>query len=155
VKSRIFVKLFLAALVVIAACTVSLDLLIGRTWEGMLRHEIETSLRQKTQMFAARVADASPGSLKQMTEQAAPAAGARITVIDATGRVLADSEANPDAMENHATRPEFVAALQGRIGSATRLSKTIWCGPALRGGAHSWRGSAHGVSPQLDSRGQS
>ena len=124
-KSRIFVKLFLAALVVIAACTVSLDLLIGRTWEGMLRHEIETSLRQKTQMFAARVADASPGSLKQMTEQAAPAAGARITVIDATGRVLADSEANPDAMENHATRPEFVAALQGRIGSATRLSKTI------------------------------
>jgi two-component system phosphate regulon sensor histidine kinase PhoR len=125
VKSRIFVKLFLAALVVIAACTVSLDLLIGRTWENMLRREIETSLRQKTQMFAARVADASPGSLKQMTEQAAPAAGARITVIDATGKVLADSEANPDTMENHAARPEFVAALQGQIGSATRLSKTI------------------------------
>jgi len=125
VKSRIFVKLFLAALVVIAACTVSLDLLIGRTWENMLRREIETSLRQKTQMFAARVADASPGSLKQMTEQAAPAAGARITVIDSTGKVLADSEANPDTMENHAARPEFVAALQGQIGSATRLSKTI------------------------------
>ena len=124
-KSRIFVKLFLAALVVIAACTVSLDLLIGRTWENMLRREIETSLRQKTQMFAARVADASPDSLKQMTEQAAPAAGARITVIDATGKVLADSEANPDTMENHAARPEFVAALQGQIGSATRLSKTI------------------------------
>jgi two-component system phosphate regulon sensor histidine kinase PhoR len=125
VKSRIFVKLFLAALVVIAACTVSLDLLIGRTWENMLRREIETSLRQKTQMFAARVADASPGSLKQMTEQAAPAAGARITIIDSTGKVLADSEANPDTMENHGTRPEFVAALQGQIGSATRLSKTI------------------------------
>ena len=59
-KSRIFVKLFLAALVVIAACTVSLDLLIGRAWENMLRREIETSLRQKTQMFAARVADTSP-----------------------------------------------------------------------------------------------
>jgi two-component system phosphate regulon sensor histidine kinase PhoR len=125
VKSRIFVKLFLAALVVIAACTVSLDLLIGQTWENMLRREIETSLRQKTQMFAARVADASPGSLKQMTEQAAPAAGARITVIDSTGKVLDDSDANPDAMENHATRPEFAAALQGQVGSATRLSKTI------------------------------
>ncbi|MFZ0311928.1 MAG: ATP-binding protein [Candidatus Korobacteraceae bacterium] len=124
-KSRIFVKLFLAALVVIAACTVSLDLLIGRTWENMLRREIETSLRQKTQMFASHVADAPPGSLKQMTEQAAPAAGARITVIDATGKVLADSEANPDTMENHAGRPEFVAALQGQTGSSTRLSKTI------------------------------
>jgi two-component system phosphate regulon sensor histidine kinase PhoR len=125
VKSRIFVKLFLAALVVIAACTVSLDLLIGRTWENMLRGEIETSLRQKAQMFASRVADASPGSLRQMTEQAAPAAGARITVIDSTGKVLADSEGNPGTMENHATRPEFVTALKGQIGSATRLSKTI------------------------------
>ena len=28
-------------------------------------------------------------------------------------------------MENHATRPEFVAALHGQIGSATRVSKTI------------------------------
>ena len=46
-KSRIFVKLFLAALVVIAACTVSLDLLIGHTWESMLRREIETSLAAK------------------------------------------------------------------------------------------------------------
>ena len=124
-KSRIFVKLFLAALVVIAACTVSLDLLIGRTWENMLRREIETSLRQKTEMFAARVADASPGSLKQMTEQAAPAAGARITVIDSTGKVLADSEANPNKMENHAGRPEFETALHGQVGSSTRLSKTI------------------------------
>ena len=76
-------------------------------------------------MFASRVADAPPGSLKQMTEQAAPAAGARITVIDATGKVLADSEANPDTMENHAGRPEFVAALQGQTGSSTRLSKTV------------------------------
>jgi len=125
VKSRIFVKLFLAALVVIAACTVSLDLLIGRTWENMLRREIETSLRQKTEMFAARVADASPGSLKQMTEQAAPAAGARITVIDSTGKVLDDSEANPNKMENHAGRPEFETALHGQVGSSTRLSKTI------------------------------
>ena len=52
-KSRIFVKLFFAALVVIAACTISLDMLIHRAWENMLRSEIETSLRQKTQMFAS------------------------------------------------------------------------------------------------------
>ncbi len=124
-KSRIFLKLFLAALVVIAACTVSLDLLIGHAWESMLRGEIETSLRQKTLMFASRVEDASPASLNQFTRQAAAAAGTRITVIDASGKVLADSEADPGNMENHATRPEFVAALHGQVGSSTRLSKTI------------------------------
>jgi two-component system phosphate regulon sensor histidine kinase PhoR len=125
VKSRIFVKLFLAALVVIAACTVSLDLLIGRTWESMLRREVETSLRQKTQMFASRVESTQAGSLQEITEQAAQAAGARVTVIDTAGKVLADSEAEPGEMENHATRPEFVAALHGQTGSSTRLSKTV------------------------------
>jgi two-component system phosphate regulon sensor histidine kinase PhoR len=125
VKSRIFVKLFLAALVVIAACTISLDLLVRRAWENMLRSEIETSLRQKTQMFATRVEDASPAALAQITTQAAQAAGTRITVIDSSGKVLADSEASPDTMENHATRPEFAAALQGQVGSSTRLSKTV------------------------------
>ena len=124
-KSRIFVKLFLAALVVIAACTVSLDLLFGHTWETMLRRDLETSLRQKTAMFASRVESAPPGSLQEITKQAAQAAGARITVIDSTGKVRADSDADPNQMENHATRPEFVAALHGQMGSATRLSKTV------------------------------
>jgi len=125
VKSRIFVKLLVAALVVIAACTISLDLIIGHAWENMLRREIETSLRQKTEMFATRVAGAPQGSLKQMTAEAAKAAGARITVIDSTGKVLADSEADPAKMENHATRPEFIAALHGGGGTSTRVSKTV------------------------------
>ncbi len=124
-KSRIFLKLLVAALVVIAACTLSLDLLIGRSWENMLRREMETSLRQKTEMFAARVASSPPGSLRQITDQAASTAGARITVIDSTGKVLADSEVDPATIDNHATRPEFVAALHGQMGTATRLSKTV------------------------------
>jgi two-component system phosphate regulon sensor histidine kinase PhoR len=125
VKSRIFVKLFLAALVVIAAGTISLDLLIHRAWEGMLRSEIETSLRQKTQMFATSVQDAPPSELHKITAQAAQAAGTRITVIDASGKVRADSQADADGMENHATRPEFVAALHGQVGISTRMSKTV------------------------------
>ena len=87
--------------------------------------EIETSLRQKTLMFASRVQEAPPASLNQITKQAAAAADARVTVIDASGKVLADSEANPGEMENHAGRPEFVAALHGQVGSSTRLSRTI------------------------------
>jgi two-component system, OmpR family, phosphate regulon sensor histidine kinase PhoR len=140
VKSRIFVKLFAAALVVIAACTLSLDLLIHKAWENMLRNEINTSLRQKTEMLALRVEGAPAGSLQQIAEQVAPAAGARITVIDSAGKVLADTEAKPDQMENHATRPEFVAALHGQVGSSSRVSKTtgvelLYVAVAIPGGA--------------------
>jgi two-component system, OmpR family, phosphate regulon sensor histidine kinase PhoR len=125
VKSRIFLKLYLAALLVIAACTLTMAVLVRHAWVGMLRGEVETSLRQKTLMFASRVEEAPPASLNQITRQAAAAADARATVIDSSGRVLADSEANPGEMENHATRPEFIAALHGQVGSSMRLSRTV------------------------------
>jgi two-component system phosphate regulon sensor histidine kinase PhoR len=50
--------------------------------------------------------------------------GTRITVIDPTGRVLADTNADPNVMENHRFRPEVQAALTGRRGSATRTSSS-------------------------------
>ena len=123
-RSRIFLKLFFAALLIIAACTLTLNVLIRRSWEGMLRDQVETSLRQKVLMFASRVETSPPASLPEITMQAAKAAETRITVIDSTGKVLADSEADAETMENHSTRPEFVSALHSQVGSSTRMSRT-------------------------------
>jgi len=49
----------------------------------------------------------------------------RITVIDRDGKVLADSDENPDTMENHGQRPEVVGALTQRRGTALRWSHTL------------------------------
>jgi two-component system phosphate regulon sensor histidine kinase PhoR len=125
VKNRIFVKLFAAALLIIAICALTMNLLIHKAWNDMLRSEIETSLRQKTQLFASRISSTPPGSIQSVTDQVAKLLGVRATVIDSSGKVLADSEANPATMENHATRPEFVAALQGKMGTAVRESATL------------------------------
>jgi len=46
-------------------------------------------------------------------------------VIDPTGKVLADSEADPSTMENHAHRKEFVTALGGEVGIDERNSQTV------------------------------
>lgn len=124
-KSRIFLKLFFAALLVIAACTFTLAGLIRQAWEGMLRSEIEASLRQKTLMFASRIEATPAASIPAVTLQTGREAAARATVIQSDGKVLADSEAKPETMENHATRPEFISALNGKIGSSTRWSHTI------------------------------
>ena len=124
-KSRIFLKLFAASLVLIAACMLTMNVLVQRAWEGMLRSEIERSLREKTLLFAQQVAVVPRESLQQITKQAAAEANERATVIDSSGKVLADSEADPATMENHAGRPEFARALQGQMGSATRSSRTV------------------------------
>jgi len=125
VKNRIFVKLFAAALLIIAVCALTMNVLIQRAWNDMLRNEIETSLRQKTLLFASRIKSTPPADIRKVTTEVAALLGARATVIDSSGKVLADSEANPDAMENHATRPEFMAALHGEPGSAIRTSATV------------------------------
>ena len=52
-------------------------------------------------------------------------ARARITVIASDGRVVADSEESSRQMENHATRPEVVAALAKGDGYSLRFSRTV------------------------------
>lgn len=51
-------------------------------------------------------------------------ANTRITVIDAKGVVLADSQEDPKKMENHGARPEVVEAHSGKTGQALRFSST-------------------------------
>lgn len=114
-----------AFLVVIVAAAVTFDVMIGSAWQASLRAEIERNLIQKTQLLAHRVDTDRTRSLPDIAAQEGQSAGARVTIIDPTGKVLADSEANPASMENHATRPEFVAALAGKIGSTERRSATL------------------------------
>jgi two-component system, OmpR family, phosphate regulon sensor histidine kinase PhoR len=125
VKDRIFFKLLAVFLIVIAATAAILDVMIGGAWEASLRAEIERNLTQKTLLFAHRVETDRTHTLPEIAAQEALAAGARATIIDASGKVLADSEANPANMENHANRTEFVAALAGRTGENQRRSATV------------------------------
>jgi two-component system, OmpR family, phosphate regulon sensor histidine kinase PhoR len=125
VKNRIFFKLLAAFLIVIVSSAVILDFMLGRAWEASLRAEIERNLRQKTVLFAHRVENDRSHSLADIAAQEGQAAGARATIIDASGKVLADSEANPANMENHAARAEFSAALAGKTGSSERRSATV------------------------------
>jgi two-component system phosphate regulon sensor histidine kinase PhoR len=111
---------------VILAAAIIFDLMIGAAWQASLRAEIERGLVQKTELLAHRVeTDRSGKPLADIAAQEGQAAGARVTIIDPTGKVLADSEGNPATMDNHAGRPEFAAALSGKVGRSERHSATI------------------------------
>ncbi len=124
-KNRIFFKLLAVFLIVIAATAAIFDVVLGSAWESSLRTEIERNLTQKTLLFAHRVEIDRTHSLVEIAAQEGQAAGARATIIDSSGKVLADSESNPATMENHATRTEFAAALAGRTGENERRSATL------------------------------
>src|SRR5581483_10379921 len=124
-RNRIFLKLLLLFAVVIAVATVVLDFSLEKTLRHFLSDRMQRNLTEKTRMFAQRVEADHYHSLPAIAAEEGGAAGARATIIDSSGKVLADSEADPSTMENHSRRKEFVAALAGSVGMDQRTSHTL------------------------------
>ncbi len=124
-RNRIFLKAMAAFVAVIAAATLTLDISIRRTWENSLQNDIERLLVQNAQGFSLRIQNDHQHTLQQMAEEESKITETRVTIIAHDGVVLADSEADPRTMENHAGRPEVAAALAGKTGSSMRLSHTV------------------------------
>lgn len=66
-----------------------------------------------------------PGDLGGLVASFGRRTGTRITVIDAAGNVLADSEKEARDMENHLFRPEIQASLRGETRMSIRHSSTL------------------------------
>jgi two-component system phosphate regulon sensor histidine kinase PhoR len=91
--------------------------------------QIRQSLRSQAQLvreqFGPGISNPDPGKLAQLCRKLARETGARITVIDSSGVVLCDSDREPELMDNHANRPEFLAAMSQGFGTSTRYSYSL------------------------------
>ena len=122
---RIFAKLILTFVGLLAVAALGVDQLVTRVSTQDLRESLERSLYEKA-LLAQTLLESRPASQYQaIVTEAAQKVGSRITVIRDDGAVLADSEAEPSTMENHATRPEFARALNGQVGTSSRISDTV------------------------------
>lgn len=98
-----------------------------------LLHDQETRAREALDrsllVTATSVSRMAPGladpDLQSRVQDLGKRLGVRLTVIREDGRVLADSEADPAHMENHANRPEVVSALSEGTGTTDRFSATL------------------------------
>jgi two-component system phosphate regulon sensor histidine kinase PhoR len=128
-------KLFLAAL---SSATIALavaGVLLARSMQRRTDAHIESTLVAEARLTAellARSATAStpPDAVALQTEASRIGAlvGARVTFIAPDGRVVGDSAETLDALpqlENHASRPEVIAARQTGLGRARRHSVTV------------------------------
>jgi two-component system phosphate regulon sensor histidine kinase PhoR len=127
-----------ARMIVIALATAAGALLVVLVLAGpSLRERAVDSARTRLLAEArlmARVvegplaAGASSEELDALVDAAARDVDARVTIIAADGRVLADSAVSGERLrqlDNHALRPEVVAARQGGTGSSLRRSATV------------------------------
>jgi signal transduction histidine kinase len=125
VTARIFVKLFVAVLILLGVALTAVDFLASGMAERAYVQGLTLEMSEKTRMLGVmaqrQLVAMDAGSVRALAE----AAGARLTVVDPAGVVLLDSEADPARMENHGARPEVRAALEGRVATSVRRSPTM------------------------------
>jgi len=103
-------------------------LVVALSLRGIFLDRLEDEMSRQAHQYVATLQHAAVEEeepLQTLTQRVGRAADARFTVIDGEGRVLADSEADPAALENHGDRPEVAQALNGLEGRERRESATL------------------------------
>jgi signal transduction histidine kinase len=116
-------RLLLQSLAIVGVMVISVVLIIDNQLYSSIVEQTTHDLAGEARLVATEWRpDVDPDSL---ADQAGAATGHRITLIDSTGHVVGDSEFDGpalQALENHATRPEVVAARRSGLGSIRRMS---------------------------------
>ena len=118
-------KLFASYVVLVAASTVTLIVAADHSLRSRLLREATVEVTRETVYLVHAVSDRRGADLDALVYRIGRETGRRITVVDSTGTVIADSDFPHDelgGLENHATRPEFRAALHGATGTDLRHS---------------------------------
>jgi len=124
-RRRILHKHLVSAFVLIALTLFALDFYLTRYTAQREIEAVQHRLLAQARILAGELPAAPRDRREDWARDAGARAQARITVIDAQGTVLADSQHDPKSMENHAGRPEVREAAAGRIGTAIRRSATL------------------------------
>jgi len=120
-KIRLFHKFFFAFLAVGIAIVAVAGFLIERELRTDFTIRIDNEIVAEARIIALMPA----GEIARLAGELAKRARARVTLIDATGRVTADSEFDNREMDNHLDRPEIQEALLKGVGKAVRYSLTL------------------------------
>ncbi len=128
-RSRFLWKLYAGYVSLIFLTTFLTGVTISRWIERSTTRQIQQHLQGQAVMLREVASPYVEGRIDSTLELHVRALGvetaARLTVILLDGSVIADSEEDPAAMDNHARRPEVMEALSKRVGVSVRYSRTL------------------------------
>jgi len=124
-------KLFIGSMAAAAFAVMTMALLVPWQLRTQERTVIEHRLADESKLIAdllASARDLTEADMDREADRLGTLVSGRVTLIAGDGRVVGDSTQTPaelETLENHATRPEVLAATGGAIGSSQRYSTTL------------------------------
>ncbi|MCK4857270.1 MAG: PAS domain-containing protein [candidate division Zixibacteria bacterium] len=98
---------------------------IHRTYVDEITRTLEVRARLVDRQLRHLLLESDTTVLDRQCKELGRLSNTRITVVDADGVVLGDSDEDPQSMENHGNRPEIMRAYTGEVGVETRFSNTL------------------------------
>lgn len=114
-------------MIVIVTVLIFIGLLMTFGFRAYLFDNIKANMQSEAKLIAESLAlskDEDSNYLTRLAKLAGEDSETRVTIIDSTGKVLADSEFVSSTLGNHKDRPEVFQALKGKTGIQTRFSDT-------------------------------
>lgn len=122
-RARLMLAFGYVLLFVVIALEVPLALNFSRRIDSEVRSEASTGAQAVAAAASGRLRDRA--ALDALVLRQARDAGGRVLVVDAIGRVLADSAGGGLRGAAYGTRPEIAGALQGRVTQGARHSASL------------------------------
>ena len=128
-RSQFFWKLYASYAVLVLLGVIIVGALVSRRIARETVRETEQTLFVNAgllgELMRGSLSEESIGDLQRRLVALGTETDTRFTVIRADGIVIADSEKDPATMDNHANRPEVVAARGASRGVSTRFSRSV------------------------------
>ena len=125
---RLFWQIFPACVGITIVSMLLVAWLAATTGREFYIDHLKEEIRERALLIEPTIAVLSRGEdrpFQDFVRQTGRRAATRITVVDAGGVVLADSNEDHALMDNHGKRPEVEPALAGETGYALRHSRTL------------------------------
>jgi len=122
-------RLFPAFILIAVICLVAGTWYTASSWRTFYLGETAENLANRARLVEIYLQDVRPvpdaTQINEICRKLGKLTSTRLTVILASGKVAGDSQEDPQRMDNHADRPEFREAMQGKVGVSTRFSFTL------------------------------
>lgn len=125
----VFWKQFLSSFIIILLVLTLFTLLViselNKYDESVTKGRLTNTANLVSDVIKPELSSDNIGDLQTIVSKLGNKTGIRITVVANDGKVVSDSQKNPNEMEDHSKRPEILQALSNNNGESSRYSTTL------------------------------
>ena len=128
-RKKLIWQLFPPFIIITLTSLLATTIYVTKYWRQLYLDQLTTSLLKLTHVVEPQLnpllVDKDFSKIDNLAKYIGKQTNIRFSIILPDGKVVGDSDYDPDKMENHGDRPEFQAALKEESGISNRRSYTL------------------------------